>query len=149
MAYCSSRVTPNAAHAFRLIFRLLLAVRRAIQCSSARDAARLVALRSTKRDRDLQTGSGAPARYDSECPTDAFRAFVHADQAETFTRGGGIDIESGAVIGNPQRDRFVLALQLNPDVAGAAVLDRILHRFLRNPEQAERDIVGQNRGDVL
>src|SRR6185369_15282300 len=149
MASCSLRVTPNAVRAFRSIFRSPVVIRRTTRRKSAGDAARLVAVWGAKRDRDLQAGAHALAGYDSERSPDAFRTFVHADQAETFSCRGGTDVESVAVIDDLQRDRIVVTLQLNSDVAGAAVLDRILHRFLRNPEQAERDIVGQGRSDVL
>ena len=63
--------------------------------------------------------------------------------------GGCIDVEPDAVVDDLQGDRFLVALQLNFDTSRAAVLDRVLHGFLRDAEQTERDIVGQDCSDVF
>src|SRR5687767_5230025 len=70
--------------------------------------------------------------------------FDHAAEADTLAPGI-IDVEPDAGIDDGQVQSIGFIAQVYRHVLGVAVLDRVLQRFLNDPEQTQHDITWQRR----
>src|SRR6186713_57455 len=101
-----------------------------------------------ERYRGGHTTAGPRSREDLERATHGFQPLIHADQAEAFIPGC-IDIKSHAVVDDAHRERIAEATHTHRYLGGAAVLDRILERFLNDSEQTQGELGRQLRWNAL
>src|SRR5689334_16110590 len=79
-------------------------------------------------------------------PVDQVHSFSHADKAEAVAIHCGINIKACAIIANYELNLARRSEKLHLNVLRATVLDRVLQRFLQNPEQGERNILRHGGG---
>src|SRR5690349_15411479 len=78
-----------------------------------------------ERDANVDPGPGRGPGVDGDCAADRAYPLPHADQPEPPVPLPRDAIEPGPVIGDPQRNLALIAIQVDPGMACAAVLDGV------------------------
>src|SRR5437867_5065698 len=93
-------------------------------------------------------GAAGFTQGDVQRAADLLGAVGHDSQAQTVALNA-LRGQSHAVVHNAQRQLVARALQAHDDAAGPAVLDGVVHRFLRQPEQVRGDVIVRDGHTVL
>src|SRR5260221_12671045 len=79
-------------------------------------------------------------RFDRECSLQKFQPLFNSDQTEALARPGCFEVKAGAGVADRKMNLIRRSPQLHFELLDAAVLHRVVQRFLQNSEEANRNV---------
>ena len=94
----------------------------------------------------MDRGATAGLRLDGKLAAHQLQSLLHADEPEAATVDGVLRVKANSQVTHGQLNLSLCTAQFHLKVANAAMLHRILQRFLQDSEQTQRDFLRKVRG---